>query len=85
MGAKYQQSDKGKFTKDLPIASLSRFLGKLQVTSVEFVHGGYAEISVLGFWRVVAKVEESNGTVLKYGLTFEQFNGELTSILAIPK
>jgi hypothetical protein len=84
VGAKYEPSDKEEFIKNIPIAKLERFLGKLRVISVEFVHGGWAQISVLGFWRVVAQVEQSNGTILKYDITFEQFNGHLTSITTLP-
>jgi hypothetical protein len=84
VGAKYEPSNKEEFVKSIPIAKLDRFLGRLEVISVEFIQGGWAQISVLGFWRVVAKVEQSNGTVLKYNLTFEQFNGDLTSITTLP-
>lgn len=84
-GAKYKPSDKEEFIKNLPMAKLEGFLGKLQVVSVKFLNGrSDLGLSVLGDWKVIVNAQESDASVIKYELTFDEFNGDLTSIMAIP-
>jgi hypothetical protein len=84
-GARYKPSDKEEFIRNLPMAKLEGFLGKLQVVSVKFLNGrSDLGLTVLGDWKVIVHTQESGASVIKYELTFDEFNGDLTSIIALP-
>jgi hypothetical protein len=84
-GAKYGPDDKEQFIKDLPIQKLERFLGKMQVISVNFqpLWPDRANADLWPLWDVKIRASK-HGENLSYNLTFEQFEGELIS-LAIEK
>jgi hypothetical protein len=80
-GAKYSPADKQAFTGNLPVQVLQRFLGKLDIVSVEFY--GLDGATILPMWIVKAKTESSRADHLMYELWFEPFKGDLISIKTI--
>jgi len=80
-GAMYGPSDKDVFVKHLPMDKLQRFLGPLEVTSVEFpvpdangLRIGWPE------WRVLAKAKNGSSSEPSYKMTFEPFKGDLVGL-----
>src|SRR5208283_2250893 len=76
-GAKYGPADKREFVEHLPIAALEKFIGKLEILSVEFTPlNEYRPSVALGAWpdwRVRASARRPDGTAVVYEMTFDQF------------
>jgi hypothetical protein len=81
-GAKYGPTDKKDFTRNLPIRTLQRFLGKMNILSVEFT--GLDRPNILPMWVVKAKAGPPAANQLTYELWFEPFKGDLIEIRTIP-
>ena len=82
-GVKYGPEDKEQFVKDLPSASLERFLGKLKIVSVGFqpLDQNRDNVDDWPKWTVTAEAKRTDGTVATYDLWFERFKGDLTGIM----
>jgi len=83
LGAKYGPDDREEFLKNLPVAKLDNFLGKLNIVSVNFAP--YLEADRSNFtdkmlWEVRAEVKRSDGTSASYFLEFEQYEGNLVTL-----
>ena len=80
-GAKYGPADKREFVEHLPIAALEKFMGKLEILSVEFTPLNEYRPSVgLGAWpdwRVRASARRPDGSAIVYEMVFDQFRGDL--------
>ena len=82
-GVKYGPNDKEQLIKDLPIASLERFLGKIKIVSVKPLppfEENQDNAPAWGYWAVIAEVKRRDGTVDKYEIDFDPFNGKLTGL-----
>lgn len=82
-GVKYGPNDKKQLIKDLPIASLERFLGKIKIVSVKPLppfEESQDNAPAWGYWNVIAEVKRRDGTVDKYELHFDPFNAKLTGL-----
>ena len=82
LGAKYGPGDKEQFVKDLPLNELGRFLGKPELTSVNFssLDSNRRNLGLWPNWEVTVLVTEANGTKLSYKATFDHFKGKLSSL-----
>jgi len=82
-GAKYGPLDKDEFVKDLPIAKLERFLGKLTITSVRFdpLMENRNNVDIWPLWKVRVKAPRAKGIEYTYEIWFEAFKGDITSIV----
>jgi hypothetical protein len=83
VGALYGPDDKERSEKDLPIASLETFLGKLRVISVEFapyLEKDRSNFNSLMEWEVRVVANRRDGTTATYRLQFEQYKGALVSL-----
>jgi hypothetical protein len=81
-GGKYGPDDKEAFVKNLPIAKLEPYLGKLKVISVEFAPFSEADRSDFNDqmdWEVKAVVTRHDGTSATYRIRFEQYKGNLVA------
>lgn len=85
-GAKYGPTDVEQFTKDLPLAKLEPFLGKMKVLSVGFpaLDRNLNNLETWPWWEVTATAMQKDGSVIRYKLRFEHFKGDLTDIWADP-
>jgi hypothetical protein len=85
-GAKYGPWNANEFRKNMPMQRIEHFLGKLNVTSVEFI-GRTEERFVPDDWATWKVMAKSNGTddeTHVYQLTFETFRGDLVALSTIP-
>ncbi len=80
-GAKYGPADKKDFIHNLPIAILERFIGKIQLVSVEFTG---LDHPILPMWSVIARAKTTTGPELTYEMMFEPFKGDLISLKTVP-
>ena len=78
-GAKYGPDDEGLLIKNLPLANLERFLGKLTIVSVSHqpLDGNRNILDAWPWWKVRADAKQRDGTVIKYECLFEPFKGDL--------
>jgi hypothetical protein len=83
---KYGPNDKEAFIRDLPIAALERFLGKLKITSVGFepLSKDRNNVETWPEWQVEATAKQSNGTEVRYRMSFHRYRGSLTELHIIP-
>jgi hypothetical protein len=83
---KYGPNDKEAFIRDLPIASLERFLGELKITSVGFepLSKDRDNVETWPQWKVEATAKQSNGTEVRYWMLFHRYRGSLTELHIIP-
>jgi hypothetical protein len=81
-GAKYSADDKQTFIRNLPLAQLGRFLGKLQFVSADIPVWSDCNLNpdTCLQWTVKAKSAWSDGTQVVYELGFEQLSGDLWEI-----
>jgi hypothetical protein len=85
-GAKYGLADKEAFVRDLPIAKLESFLGKLSVTSVNLEGSGKDDdirASSWPTWTVLTKAQQTDRQVT-VEMIFEPFKGDLISLIVDP-
>jgi len=85
-GIKYGPDDKEQFTKDLPLQKLQRFLGPLELVSVNF-HPLDRTRSWLGpwpDWTVDVLATQQDGTKLRYHMIFDHLKGDLIGLFIVP-
>jgi len=85
-GAKYGPDDKAKFTANLPLKNLERFLGKLDLISVSFhpLSEDRAELPNWPDWTVRAKAIRKDGSTAEYRENFDYVTGDLIGLCAEP-
>ena len=78
-GAKYALGDRDALKRNLPVATLETFVGKLKILKINFTPTGDKRIDALGgFSDCIVFLE---GPEQKwYGATFDGFSGELLSL-----
>lgn len=81
-GAKYGPDDKAEFVKHLPLDRLAKFLGKMELVSVEppFEEDDSSGLYADFHWVVKVKATRPDATTMMYRLQFEQFQGHLTAL-----
>ena len=81
-GAKYSADDKQTFIRNLPLAQLGRFLGKLEFVSADIPIWSDCNLNpdTCLYWTVKAKSILSDRTQVVYELGFKQLTGDLWDI-----
>jgi hypothetical protein len=81
-GAKYGPGDEKEFIRNLPLAKLEPFLGKLKLISVDFVPLSEDLFNARDWpkWEVKVEARQSNGAIVIYEMTFDRFKGDLISL-----
>jgi hypothetical protein len=86
-GAKYGFDDKKRFRDNLPVKELEKFIGKIEVLSLEFEPIAYGSgddpvnnLRVWSFVVVLMSATQRDGTKLTYRAFFDHFTGALTSV-----
>jgi len=77
--AKYGPNDRKAFIQDLPLSRLERFLGKLEVASVDIPEWSDCNLNpdMCLNWMVNVKATRSDGTQVPYRLGFDELTGHL--------
>jgi hypothetical protein len=83
-GARYGPTDKDEFVKHLPIDQLRRYLGPLNVISVEFPILDEHRTTRWPRWHVLAKVENGSSAERTYEMWLEPFKGDLVRLSLVP-
>lgn len=87
-GARYGPNDKDAFVQMIPLNKLEKFFGKLRIKSVEFkLRYPQREEPPLAelYWSVHLDGRGPRGRRATYHLTFEPFEGKLTSLWRLPE
>lgn len=86
-GAKYGFEDEKRFRDTLPVKELEKFIGKIEVRSLEFEPIAYAagddpvnNLRVWSFAIALMSATQKDGTKLTYRAFFDHFTGALTSL-----
>jgi hypothetical protein len=86
-GAKYGFEDKQRFRDNLPVKELEKFIGTIEVRSLEFEPIAYGSgddpvnnLRVWSFVVVLMSATQKDGTKLTYRAFFDHFTGALTSL-----
>ncbi len=85
-GAKYGPNDKEAFIKNLPVAKLERFLGKLKVVSVGFLplDENRNGVEMWPDWTVKVMARQPDSTEVTYEMFFEPWKGDLLGVGILP-
>jgi hypothetical protein len=90
-GAKYGFRDEARFREDLPTKEIERFVGKLEVLSLNFNPIDYNwnndPVNKLGVWgsvEVLMRATQKDGTQLNYRAFFDH-SGALETLHELPK
>jgi hypothetical protein len=86
-GAKYGFKDQKQFRDNLPLSELEKFIGKIEVRSLDFQPIAYGAgddpVNDLHVWSLVIVMmtaTQKDGTKLPYRAFFDHFNGALKSV-----
>jgi hypothetical protein len=86
-GAEYGFKDQKKFRDDLPLKEIERFIGKIELLSLEFEPINPSRnndpVNELGVWSyavVLMKAAQKDGNKLTYRAFFDHSTGALTSL-----
>jgi hypothetical protein len=90
-GAKYGFEDKKRFRDNLPVKELEKFIGKIEILSMEFEPIAYGRgddpvnnLRVWSFVIVLMSATPKDGTKLTYRAFFDHFSGALTNLQEWP-
>jgi hypothetical protein len=90
-GAKYGYKDQKQFRDELPLKKIEKFIGKVEVLSLDFspIDPGWNsdpvnEVGVWSYVTVLMRAVQPDGTKLNYRAVFDHFAGALTSLHELP-
>ena len=78
-GVKCGPNDKNRFVRDFPMKELERFVGKMEIISVNFspLAANRDNVATWPDWNVKILVTRGDGTKCVYEASFDRFKGDL--------